>query len=294
MLLSEQTLWVVIQGAPLGRPGRLLALDANSGRVRRSFRLPIDALRIVRARGSLWLTGQGGDRRYAGVLRLDPRSGRVLRVIRGSQRLGTALAATAHALWVGGPDSFPKGHEERSGVYFVYKLDPARGTVVRRIRLPRSTSIDLIGDGSRLWVAGWYAIAKLTESGRVLFRQPIVGSAWSIAGARDGVWAAHTFYGTRRDRRPPPARELLRIRERSKPHLTRIPLDASPWEVSATTGGTWVALGEFSHEVQRIPDTPPPVTPTKVAIRGIVNGIQATHDGVWVAQFRPNQLSKIC
>lgn len=294
MVLSGQTLWVGVHGPRPTLPGRLLAVDASSGRVRTSFRLPIDPLRVVRAFGSLWLTGVGGGRRYAGVLRLDPRSGRVLRVIRGTRRLGTALAATTHALWVGGADVFPQGHEERSGVYYVYKLDPIRNAVVRRIRLPRSTSIDLVGERTSLWVAGWYAVAKLAESGRVLFRQPLLGSAWSITLARDGVWAAHTFDGSRRDRLPPPARELLRIREGTEPSLTRVPLDESPWQVSATRGGTWVALGEFSHEVQRIPDTPLPVTPTRVAIQGIVHGIQATHDGAWVTQFAPNQLSKIC
>jgi hypothetical protein len=294
MLLAGRTLWVGINGVRPGRPGRLLRLDAQTGRVLRSFRLPVDPLRLAAGFGSLWLTGQGGDRRFAGVLRLDPRTGRVTAVVRRRLGLGTALATTAHAVWVGGPDRFPPGHPERSGVYFVYKIDPRSNTVARRFRL-RSTVIDLVGERRSLWVAGWYAIVRLSESGRVLLRQPVTGSAWSIALAGDGVWAAHTFYGTRRSPGvPPAARELFRIRDRSSPRLTVVDLEASPWQVSSAKGVVWVARGEFSRAVERLRDARPPAPLGTVAIPGIVIGLQATADGAWVAQLRPNQLDKIC
>ncbi len=293
MLLSKGTLWVAIEPTHWGRPGRLLALDPSSGRVRRTLRLPVSPMRFVARFGSLWLTGAGGGRRYSGVIRLDPRSGRVLRVIRGAHPLGSALAATRRAIWIAGGDTFPPGHPEKSGVYFVYKIDPLRGAVVRRVRL-RSTVIDLVGDGPALWATGWIAVPKLSGAvGRVLFRQPIIGSGWSIALAGDGVWVTHTFNGSRRDRNPPPARELYRIREFSKPHLTRIPLDQSPWEVSAAGGVAWVAAGRSSHEVLRLDDTRAP-SPTAVPVSGIVRGIQAAATGAWVAQSKPNQLSRIC
>ena len=295
MLLSKGTLWIAIWGARWGGPGRLLALDPNSGRLRRTLRLPFTPMRFVAGFGSLWLTGAGGGRRYSGVLRLDPRSGRVLRVIRGADALGSALAATRRTIWVAGADTFPPGHEERSGVYFIYRIDPQRGAVVQRVRLPNSTSIDLVGDGPAVWVTGWRAVPKLSEAGRVLFRQPIVGSGWSVAPAGKGVWVAHTFYGSRRDRNPPPARELLRIREDSRPHLTRIPLEESPWEVSAAAGLAWVAAGESTHQVLRVADTNTPSTPTAVPVPGgIVQGVQAVRNGAWVAQFKPNRLSRIC
>ena len=292
MHLSKGTLWVAIEPAHWGRPGRLLALDPSSGRVRRTIRLPVSPMRFVAGFGSLWLTGAGGGRRYSGVLRLDPRSGRVLRVIRGTHPLGSALAATRRGVWVGGADTFPPGHEERSGVYFVYRIDPRRGAVVRRVRL-RSTVIDLVGDGPALWVTGWLAVPKLSETGRLLFRQPILGSGWSIARAGEGVWVAHTFNGSRRDRDPPAARELYRIREFSKPHLTRIPLEESPWEVSAAGGVAWVAAGRSSHQVLWLDDTRTP-SPTAVSVSGIVRGIQAAARGAWVSQLKPNQLSRIC
>jgi hypothetical protein len=292
MLLSKGTLWVAIEPARWGRPGRLLAFEASSGRLRRTIPVPVSPMRFVAAFGSLWLTGAGGGGRYSGVLRLDPRSGRVLRVIRGAQPLGSALAATTRGVWVGGADTFPQGHEERSGVYFVYEIDPRRGTVVRRVRL-RSTVIDLVGDGPALWVTGWLAVPKLSEAGRVLFRQAIIGSGWSIARAGEGVWVTHTFNGSRRDRNPPPARELYRIRESSKPHLTRIPLEESPWAVSAAGGVAWVAAGRASHEVLWLDDTRTP-SPTAVRVSGLVRGVQAAARGAWVAQLRPSQLSRIC
>ena len=293
MLLSKQTLWVGIHGPRAWAPGRLVAFDTRSGRVRRTFRLPVDPDRVVAGFGSLWITGEGIDRRYRGVIRLDPRSGRVLSVIRGAKQLGTALATTKSAVWVGGPDIYPKGHPEKAGVYFVYKLDPGRNAVARRFRL-RSTVIDLAGRGASLWITGWYAVAKLSESGRVLFRQPIAGSGWSIAPTRDGVWVAHTFHGTRRDRPPPPARRLLRIRPGATPRVAVLELDESPWEVSAAGDVAWVALGEYSHEIVRVRDARAPASPTAVRIPGVVHGIQAAPDGVWVAQVTPNQLSRVC
>lgn len=292
MLLSKGTLWVAIEPAHWGRPGRLLALDPSSGRVRRTLRLPVTPMRFVTGFGSVWLTGAGGGGRYSGVLRLDPRSGRVLRVIRGAHPLGSALAATRRAIWVAGADTFPQGHPEKSGVYFVYKIDPRRDAVVLRVRL-RSTVIDLVGDGSALWATGWIAVPKLSEGGRVLFRQAIAGSGWSIAPADEGVWVAHTFNGSRRDRNPPPAYELYRIREHVRPHLTRIPLRESPWEVSAAGGAAWVAAGRSLHQVLRLDDTRTP-SPISVLVRGTVRGIQAGARGVWVAQRKPNQLSWIC
>lgn len=292
MLLSKGTLWVAIQPARWGRPGRLLALDPSSGRVRRTFPLPVTPMRFVTGFGSVWVTGAGGGGRYSGVLRLDPRSGHVLRVIRGAHPLGSALAATSRAIWIAGADTFPKGHPEKSGVYYVYKIDPRRDAVVLRVRL-HSTVIDLVGNGPALWATGWIAVPRLSDAGRVRFRQVIAGSGWSIAPAGDGVWVAHTFNGSRRDRNPPPARDLYRIREHARPHLTRISLEESPWEVSSAGGVAWVAAGRSSHQVLWLDDTRTP-SPTAVSVSGIVRSIQGATRGSWVAQQKPNQLSRIC
>src|SRR5262249_12436464 len=182
---------------------------------------------------------------------------------------GTALAATASAIWVGGPDIYPQGKPEQSGVYLIYKIDPRRGAVIGRYHL-RSTVIDLLGDGRRLWISGWYAIVQLSESGRVLLRQPIVGSGWSIALAPGGAWVAHTFLGRRGAGVPPPAYELFRI---WRSQLSTVSLDESPWQVSSAGGALWIAAGEYSHAVRRL-------SGTQANVAGIVRGIQATRDGV--------------
>jgi hypothetical protein len=277
LALDDNTLWVGIHGT---KRGRLLALDAGSGRTSRSFRLPFDPLRIVPAFGSLWLTGQGGDHRYAGVLQVNPRTGAVVRVVKAKRTLGTAIAATASALWVGGPDIYPPGEPENSGVYLLYKIDPRRGAVAARYRL-RSTVIDLLGDGHRLWVSGWYAIVQLSEHGRVLQRHPIAGSAWSITRAPGGVWVAHTFLGRRGTGVPPPAFELFRVRGS---HLETIPLADSPWQVSSAGGVLWFAAGEDSRAVQRLSGAP-------VSVVGTIRSIQAMPGAVWVAdeELRLNQ-----
>ena len=282
LALDGSTLWVGIQDG-LAKPGRLLALDAATGRTLRSFRIPFDPLRIVPAFGSLWVTGQGGDRRYAGVLELQPHSARILHVVRGKRTLGTALAATRSAVWVGGPDIYPEGKPEQSGVYLVDKIDPRRHAVVARYRL-RSTVIDLAGDGQSLWIAGWYAIVRLSETGHVELRIPIEGSTWSIARAPGGAWAAHTFLGRRGHGIPPAAYELFRIRGST---LTTVPLDSSPWQVSSAGEKLWIAGGERSVAVRELEGA-------EVAVNGTLRGIQATADGVWIAEHDPNRLSKGC
>jgi hypothetical protein len=293
LLRVGRTLWVAIRSQRPWGAGQLLRVDARTGRIERRFALTGSADRLVFAFGSLWIPEEVSSRRGgSGIFRLDPRTGKVQDVIRGPH-LGTALAATADALWVGGADFFPAGHPERSWVYWVYKIDPKRGAVVRRVRL-RSTVIDLVGDGRSLWVTGWYAIVKLADSGRVVLRQPLRGAAWSISLVADGAWVAHTFAGIRRDRRPPPERRLLRIRVRAKPQLTVLELDESPWAVSAAAGVTWVALGEFSHEVLRVDESQSPLTTDRVEVPGIVSDVEAGSGGAWVAHTRRNGVTKVC
>ena len=82
--------------------------------------------------------------------------------------------------------------------------------------------------------------------------------------------------------------------ESAKPRLAVLELDESPWEVSAAGDVVWVALGEYSHEVARVRDARAPANPTPVSVPGIVHGVQAAPDGAWVAQVRPNQLSRVC
>ena len=131
---------------------QLVALDARTGRVQRTFRLPVDPDRLVAGFGSLWITGEGVDRRYRGVIRLDPRSGRVLSVIHGAKQLGTALATTRSAVWVGGPDVYPKGHPEKAGVYFASTRTRSHASATpgrRRTRPPLRSQASSTASGLR-------------------------------------------------------------------------------------------------------------------------------------------------
>jgi hypothetical protein len=139
LLLSQNTLWVAIAASrpgPVG--GRLARIDARSGEVERVLRLPVDPYQLAFGFGSLWVTGYTTNRKYQDrLLRIDPNTGRVLRAIRGPRVLGSKIATTSDAVWINGADIFPKGHTERAGVRFIYKVDPRQGAVVRRIRLLR-------------------------------------------------------------------------------------------------------------------------------------------------------------
>jgi hypothetical protein len=63
--------------------------------------------------------------------------------------------------------------------------------------------------------------------------------------------------------------------------------------VSSAAGVAWIAAGRASHEVLWLDDTRTP-SPTAFPVSGIVQGIQAAPRGAWVAQLKPNQLSRIC
>ena len=128
----------------------------------------------------------------------------------------------------------------------------------------------------------------------MLFRQPLRGSGWAISPASNGAWVARPFFGIRKDRRPPPATRLLRIHGRSAPHLDVVELDASPWALSGAAGVTWVAAGAYSHQVLRIDETREPVVPVPVGVASTVTDVQAAPLGAWVAQMRPNLLTRIC
>ena len=65
---------------------------------------------------------------------------------------------------------------------FVYKIDPRRNAVVRRVQLPaQSTVIALHGDGRALWSAGWWGVVKRIRRGPCPLLPTIDGSGWSLA-----------------------------------------------------------------------------------------------------------------
>ena len=260
----------------------------------RRFRLPVNPYQLAFGFGSLWVTGETTNRRYRGrLLRIDPGTGRVLRLIRGPQALGAKIATTSDAVWIGGADFFPPGHSERAGVRFVYKIDPRRNAVVRRVQLPaHATVIDLQGDGRALWSAGWWGVVKLSAAGRVLFLQRIDGSGWSLAQTPGAVWVAQPFFGSRPVRKQDrPARRLLRIATSGVRRISVMELQTQPGHVSSADGVVWVTAngglaridaGEMSPALTRVPVDFSPNYHVPFA------------GGLWVSDLRANRVHKVC
>jgi hypothetical protein len=207
--------------------------------------------------------------------------------------LGSKIATTSAAVWISGADIFPKGHSERAGVRFVYKVDPRRGAVVRRVQLPsQATVIDLLGAGSSLWSVGWWGLVKLSASGRVLFHQSIAGSGWSLALTRGTVWVAQPWFGARPVRKQnDPAKRLLQIATSGAPRLSVIELQTQPGGVSAAAGVVWVGA---NAGLARIDAGEMPSTVTKVPVDFVPNYLVAFTGGVWVSDLRANLVRKIC
>jgi hypothetical protein len=293
LLPKGNDLWVALAAPRVSGRGAVARIDAGSGRLERVLRLPIDPYQLAVGFGSLWVTGATDDPRYRGVLRVDPRSGRVVRVIRGPRALGSKLATTSRAVWVGGADIYPKGHSERAGVRFVYEIDPRRDAVVRRVRLPgQATVIALAGAGSSLWSVGWWGVVELSASGRVLFRHPIDGSGWSLALTPGVVWVAQPWLGERPVRRQDkPARRLLRIPVAAPSHETVVDLQNQPGGVSAAAGVVWVG---GNGQLERLNAAELQPTPTSVRLKLIPTYHAAFPGGVWVSERYTNRVSKVC
>jgi len=295
------TVWIAVAGRRNPRTGEILrggkavAVDAETGRVERVLSLPVDPTELAVAFGSLWVIGSPTERRYTGVLRVDPRSGRVLSVIRASHAYGSRIGATADAVWVGGADVYAKGHSDRAGVRYVYKIDPKRNLVMRRVRLPQGmTVLHFEGEQSSLWVSGWWGVAKLSSTGRVLFHEAFSGAGWSMARAARAVWVVLPWTGTPYDRRQDAshaARRLLRIDTGGgSPRATVIDLEQQPGGVAALGDTVWLA---GSTGLARVDDhaTPPAIVPVAVDVHP--TDMEPFAGGVWVAEFRKHRLVKI-
>ena len=291
LLLRDRTLWVAIASDQPGGRGQLARVDARTGRIERLFRLPNNPYRIAYGFGSLWVTGEvrPASRRFAGVLRLDPRTGRVLRVIRGPVLLGAAIAATPEGIWVGGGDVYAPGHPNQAGVRYVFEIDPRRNAVVRRVRLKATTVIDLLAEHRSLWATGWGGVVKLSPTGRVVFRQPFYGSGWALARASGAVWVAQPFSGTRDPRTQRRARRLLRVTIRPR-RLTTVELEVAPGDVDAEDGIVWLGVNGLARIEGR--ETPP--TPQTLTLDVHPNRIAAFRGGAWIDELGTRTLTKIC
>jgi hypothetical protein len=124
VLARGDTLWVTLQRA--GGRARVIRLDARTGRVDRSFPLEGVPDRLVYGFGSLWIPEEIRGKPGGTLIRLDPRSGRVLAEIRApAPRLfGATLTVTPAAVWIGGADT-------RLDTSSIFLVDPRKNAVVR-------------------------------------------------------------------------------------------------------------------------------------------------------------------
>jgi hypothetical protein len=302
---SKTTLWVALAGRHDPRTGATLAggaiaaVDIRTGRLSRRMRLPIDPTDLAYGFGSLWVIGSPTKHGPRGVLRIDPRTGRVVATVRPT-RSATRIEATARAVWLGGPDITPgipsaPGVPERTRVRFVYKVDPRRNTVVQRVLLPGGmTVLDLDSEGASLWVSGWWGVAKLSNAGRVLFHAAYAGAGWSMARTRGAVWVTLPWSGTPYQRRQDAAhraRQLLRISTVSRTSRPApIELPSQPGGVDADGGTIWLGGGDV---LARVDDgtSPPTVVPSGVAVRP--TAMEPFAGGVWVAELTKRRLTKV-
>jgi hypothetical protein len=271
----------------------LARVDAASGRVVRTFRLPVNPYRIAYGFGSLWLTGEARavTRRYAGaVLRVDPQTGRILRVIHGPILLGSAIAATPDGIWVGGGDVYPPGQPDKAGVRFVFRIDPRRNAVTQRLRLRSTTVIDLLGEGHALWATGWGAVVKVSPHGRVLYERRFYGSGWSLARTPNAIWVSQPFSGNRFPRTQRPVRRLLQGTIRP-PRLTVTDLEVPPGLLDSADGVVWMT---GPGGLMRIPASQQPVTLQRIPVTALPDHVAAFAGGVWGSVHHSRHLVKIC
>lgn len=300
-MATENVLWVTLAGRHNPRTGATLAggsivaVDSSSGRILRRLRLPVDPTEFAAAFGSLWVIGAPVDRRDEGVLRVDPGSGRVLAVIRASHSYGSRITSTATAIWVGGADVYPKGRSDLAGVRFVYRIDPRRNAVVERVRLPQGmTVLDLDGEGSSVWVSGWWGVARISNGGRTLFHEPFAGAGWSMASTPRAVWVSLPWSGTPYQRRQDAAhraQQILRIDRRTRVgRVTVLDLPEQPGGVAAAADTVWTG---GRHGLARIDDTkaPPVVVPTGIDV--VPTQVAPFPGGIWVAEATRNTVTKI-
>ena len=277
------------RGSRRDRPGRR-AFGPGAA----TLRLPINPYQLSFGFGSLWVTGETSDRRYQDrLLRIDPATGRIVHAIRGPRTLGSKLATTSDAVWIGGADVFPLGHSGLAGVRFVYKVDPSRNAVVRGVELPeQATVIDLRGDGRSLWSVGWWGVVKLSADGRVLFARRIDGAGWSLALTPGTAWVSQPWFGSRPVRRQNrPAQRLLRIATSGAPRISVVELETQPGYVSADAEGVWITA---NGGLARIDAGENPPTLTKAPVAFSPNHHVPFAGGLWASDLRANRLHRIC
>jgi DNA-binding SARP family transcriptional activator len=177
MAVGLGSVWVAAGDRPV-----LLRLGETYADLQERYRLPTtggvkgDGLNAVAiAHGSVWVAQ--GERR---VLRIDPRSGRVLAMIPTPG--AAALAPAPGAIWVAGG--------EQGGAY---RIDPAVNAVVTRVELDPYVCCVAAG-GGYAWAMN-HRVWKLSSEGRVLSSTPIDGDGANLSWTGGALWVAEGVSG---------------------------------------------------------------------------------------------------
>jgi DNA-binding SARP family transcriptional activator/DNA-binding beta-propeller fold protein YncE len=164
--------------------------------------------------GSLWVS-----RGQTNVLRLNPRTHRVLGDIRPSRGAGGAIAFGEDALWVGGSNA-------------VSRVSPVLSRVMSTIRLEAMPVALAAGHGS-IWVALATAgkVARVDTETEAVETIPVGGAPTALAVDRAAVWVVVPSEGA-----------VLRIDPDRNAVVARIVTGATPTAVAVAGDSVWVAV----------------------------------------------------
>jgi streptogramin lyase len=164
--------------------------------------------------GSLWISHGQTD-----VLRLNPRTRRVLGYIRPSRGARRAIAFGEDALWVGGSNA-------------VSRVSPALNRVTSTTRLGAMPVALAAGHGS-VWVALATAgkVARVDAETEAVETIAVGGAPTALAVDRDAVWVVVPSEGA-----------VLRIDPDRNAVVARILTGATPTAVAVAGDSVWVAV----------------------------------------------------
>jgi DNA-binding beta-propeller fold protein YncE len=164
--------------------------------------------------GSLWIS-----RGQTNVLKLDPRTHRVLADIRPPRGALAAIAFGEDALWVGGSNA-------------VSRVSPSLNRVMSTIRL-EAMPVALAAAHGSVWVALATAgkVARVDVETESVETIPVGGAPTALAVEREGVWVVVPSEGA-----------VFRIDPKRNAVVARIVTGATPTAVAVAGDIVWVSV----------------------------------------------------
>jgi len=225
------------------------------------------------ANGMLWVLADAGT-----VVRVDPRTNRVvgkpLRVPADAE----AIAAGERALWV---TRVAPGDLGAPGDDAVTRIDPASGRTVATIRVRRAP-LDVAATPTAVWVtnSSGDSVARIDPHTNRPAGRPVVtgASPQSLAVGGGSLWVANHDAGT-----------VTRIDQASGKVVADIPVPSEPHRVAYGAGAAWVG-NWHDNSVSRIDPATNRVVGSPIPIGAHHAGnLVAGAGGVWVtSDYRAN------